>query len=85
MDSRKIYDINLVAYLLAKGFTESSLPKKEKDHQFYFYFKDTPELQEEIDNYYCSQPLVSAPAYAYHLKRLRVLLSEMKEIKGRDK
>jgi hypothetical protein len=70
----KCWDINLVAYLLCKGFTSLTPPKQEKQGKVYFYFNSTPELETEISNFYTGKSPVDAQVYSGHLRRLRVAL-----------
>lgn len=78
---KKISDINCVAYLLSKGFLEATLPKLEEEHVF-FYFKDTPELQKEVDTFFCGQPMVNAQPFGLHLRRLRITVAELRRQGG---
>lgn len=76
----KCWDVHLVAYLLSKGFVEVSLPKRE--HQYvYFYFKATPELDQETLNFYTGKSEVNAQTFSGYLRRLTIAVGEMR--KGR--
>lgn len=60
MDTERfIYHIPLVAYLQAIGIKQSSFPTVE-GHRITFHFKDTPELQAEIEKFYLRQTSVDA-------------------------
>jgi len=80
-DIKSLSDLNLVAYLISLGFKDVALPQREDKH-IYFYFKDTPELEEAMKEFYLGHPTVDAQVYSYHLKRLRLVVSELQHGKG---
>jgi hypothetical protein len=78
---RRITDTHCIAYLLSKGFRETTLPKKQGS-MIYFCFKDTPNLEKEIETYFCGTPIVNVQEFGIHLKCVRLVVAEMKHIGG---
>lgn len=77
---KTLTDLGLISYLFSKGFKEATLPQREGKRVF-FYFKDTPELEKEMNEFYFGEPCVNAQTYVYHLRRLRTIIGEF----GRDR
>lgn len=74
--TKKYSDLELVSYLMCKGFKEAE--RSIDDRRVFFHFKDSPELTQEVLNFYTDgHPQVDAHAFAYHLRRLRIIVNEL--------
>jgi hypothetical protein len=80
---KKLSDVHLVSYLLTKGFAEIALPKKENQY-VYFYFNGSPELEQEMLNFYGGKSQIDAQVFSYHLRRLHIVVGELRRGNGRN-
>jgi len=77
---REIYDLNLGAYLVSKGFKQTTKPKIVNSY-LSRQFEDTPEITKEIEKYYNHEGLVDPLTFGENLRVSRNLISELKRTK----
>jgi hypothetical protein len=82
MSSRKISDVNLVAYLKCRGYKEVSRPKFT-DPVVTFYFQASPELQKAIDAYFARECLVEPMAMCEALRLLKGQIGDIRRNEGK--
>lgn len=81
MSSRRVSDVNLVAYLKCKGYREVSRPKFT-DPVVTFYFEASPKLSEDIDAYFSRDTMVEPMAMC---EALRLLKGQIGDIRRNQK
>ena len=84
----EIRDLNLGAFLLTKGFAQAT-PPRLASNQYHLIrsFRDTPELQTEIDRYYRHESLVEPCHFQDNVRSSKNLAAELRRItpnKGGD-
>ena len=77
MSSRRVSDVNLVAYLKCKGFRETARPKFT-DPVVTFYFEASPKLSEEIDAYFSREAMVEPMAMCEALRLLKGQIGDIR-------
>lgn len=77
MSTRSITEVNLVAYLKAKGFQETSRPKLV-NNVVTFFFEDSPELINEIGAFFSREATVEPLAMCEALRVLKVLIGDIR-------
>lgn len=78
---RNIEEANLVAYLRAKGFQETSNPKLIKN-SVTFFFEDTPELNKEINAFFGRKTTIEPLSMT---ESLRITKAQIVDIKVRER
>lgn len=79
---RNITEANLVAYLKAKGFQESTTRPKVIRNTVTFFFEESPELTQEIDAFFRHGTTIEPLAMA---ESLRLVKSQIVDIKRNEK
>ena len=74
---KKFTDLDLSSYLLCKGIKEVSPPVFDGTHIF-FCFPDTPEVDKEVLNFFSGSVQVDVQTFSSHLRRLRLIVLEMR-------
>ena len=81
MTTRDISDTNLITYLRAKGFPETSRPKLI-GKSVTFFFEDSPKLQNEIEAYLNKETLIEPTSLFDTLRVVRTLIVEIRKTGG---
>lgn len=74
---RSITEATLVAYLKAKGFQETSPPKLVKN-SVTFFFEDSLQLNQEIDNFFSHKTLAEPLTMAECLRLTKAQIIDIK-------
>lgn len=78
---RTITEANLVAYLRAKGFQETTHPKLVKN-SVTFFFEDSPSLNDEIDTFFSRKTTIEPLAMTESLRVTKAQIVDLK-VRGR--
>ena len=73
---REIADLNLIAYLAIRGIKQEK--SERRNRLILFLFKETSALKEIVDNYYANKAMVDPVVFGDALRRIRILVSELK-------
>lgn len=84
METRKINDLALAAYLVAAGFKQSSRPVLVGSF-LHFCFDRTQKLDDAIEDFYSHRTSVDALAVIESYRTLRSWTTEAKRYRGGDR
>ena len=77
MPTRSITEANLVAYLKARGFQETTRPKLV-NNVVTFFFEDSPELINEIGAFFSREATVEPLAICESLRIIKALIGDIR-------
>ena len=68
---KRIYSLNLIAYLRSEGFTEVGTGKDEEHGKVFYSFEETPAVTQAIKEYKNPQVQVNLHAFVSNFKDLK--------------
>ncbi|MDK2800583.1 MAG: hypothetical protein PWQ70_2202 [Clostridiales bacterium] len=76
-EQKRLYSLNLAAYLLCKGFNNYKIFKDAETNKYYFIFPQSPKIAEAIKKYKNGEKELHKFLQAY--KQIRLMIQKAEE------